>query len=214
MTAATDWASRAEQTLLDAALADAPAWGWNAGLVARAAVGAGLSAGETGLLIPGGARDLAALLSRRHDAAALAALAAVDPGALKMRERIAVAVNARLAAALADESAVRRWAMFMAAPRNLPLAARLTWESADALWRWAGDTATDENHYSKRAILSGILASTLAVRLASDQAAAEAHLAARIENVMSFERWKAGRTPAHRLHGLAAALGAVRYGRD
>jgi chemotaxis protein methyltransferase CheR len=55
---------------------------------------------------------------------------------------------------LNDDAAVRRWAGFLALPFNLPLALRLLWESADALWRWAGDTATDENHYSKRAILS------------------------------------------------------------
>ena len=39
----------------------------------------------------------------------------------------------------------------------MPLGLRLAWESADALWRWAGDTATDENHYSKRVLLAGIL---------------------------------------------------------
>ena len=27
-----------------------------------------------------------------------------------------------------------------------------------AIWRWAGDTATDVNHYTKRALLAGILA--------------------------------------------------------
>jgi hypothetical protein len=43
--------------------------------------------------------------------------------------------------------------------QNLSLGARLLWEAADAIWRWAGDTATDENHYTKRLILSGVIAS-------------------------------------------------------
>jgi ubiquinone biosynthesis protein COQ9 len=211
--ATPDWADEAEQRLLDAAIALAPERGWNAELPARAGAAAGLSAGEVELLIPGGARDLAALLSRRHDRAALAALSALDPFGMKIRKRIAVGVEARIEAAMADEAALRRWTLFMARPDTAPLALRLAWESADALWRWAGDTAVDENHYSKRAILSAVLVSTLAVRLASGHEAARAHLAARIENVMAFERWKAGFKPADVLREAAEALGRLRYGR-
>lgn len=211
--AAPDWADQAEQEVLDAALPLADGLGWSPRLIERAAAEAGLAAGEAALLLPNGPRDLAALLSRRHDAAALAALAQVDPKSLKIRQRIQRGVEARLDAAMADPAALRRWAGFLALPTNLPLALRLTWESADLLWRWAGDTATDENHYSKRAILSGILISTLAVRLASGPSAASDYLAARIENVMAFETWKAGLKPVTALRDLAEALGRMRYGK-
>ncbi len=206
-----DWADLAEQRVLDAALPLADRLGWGARLIDEAAAAAGLMPGEAALLLPNGPRDLAALLSRRHDAAGLAALAAVDPKSLKMRQRIARGVEARLEAAMADEAALRRWAGFLALPGNLPLALRLTWESADGVWRWAGDTATDENHYSKRAILSGILISTLAIRLASGREAAAANLSARIDNVMAFETWKAGLKPVTALRDLAEALGRLRY---
>ena len=76
---------------------------------------------------------------------------------MKIRERIRCAVEARLDAAIQDEAAVRRWMGFLALPMQAPLASRLAWETADALWRWAGDEATDENHYTKRVILSGIV---------------------------------------------------------
>lgn len=207
-----DWADAAEQRVLDQALVLAPEIGWNAGLAARAGAAAGLSAGEMELLLPNGARDLAALLSRRHDRAALKALANTDPGALKIRARITLGAEARLAAAFADEPALRRGAMFLASPPNVPLALRLAWESADSLWRWAGDVAVDENHYSKRAILSAILMSTLAVRLARGRDAASAHLAARIDNVMRFETWKAKARPVNLLQEVAGALGRLRYG--
>jgi ubiquinone biosynthesis protein COQ9 len=210
---APDWADEAEQRLLDAALALAPERGWNAELPGRAGASAGLSPGEVELLIPGGARDLAALLSRRHDRAAMTALAPLDPAGMKIRRRISAGVEARIEAAMADEAALRRWALYLGRPDLLPLALRLAWESADILWRWAGDTAVDENHYSKRAILSAILISTLAVRLASGRDMARAHLAARIENVMAFERWKAGFKPADVLREAAEALGRLRYGR-
>jgi ubiquinone biosynthesis protein COQ9 len=210
---APDWADRAEQAVLDAALELAPDLGWNAGMLARAATRAGLSRGEAMLVLPNGPRDLAALLSARHDQQALAALAGVDPAGLKMRERIRRGVEARLDAADTDAPAVRRWAGFLSLPHNMPLALRLTWDSAEAIWRWAGDTATDENHYSKRAILSGILIATLAIRLSAGREAASAHLAARIDNVMAFEKWKAGIKPGDLARDLAGALGRLRYGR-
>jgi ubiquinone biosynthesis protein COQ9 len=210
--ASGDWADLAEQRVLDAALGLAPKLGWGSRLVAEAAGVAGLSPGEAELLLPNGARDLAALLSRRHDAAALAVLSLLDLKSLKMRQRIAHGATARVDAAMRDEAAVRRWTGFLALPGNLPLAARLTWESADLIWRWAGDIATDENHYSKRAILSAILASTLAVRLSSGRQEASAYLAARIDNVMAFETWKHKQKPVTILRDLAEALGQVRYG--
>jgi len=105
---------------------------------------------------------------------------------------------------------VRRWQGFLVL--NPLLGHRLLWESADAIWRWAGDVATDENHYSKRAILSGILSSTLAIRLASGPEAAAAHLDQSIDNVMSYERFKAKFRGRDWMADLAGALGKMRFG--
>jgi len=209
-----DWAARAEQQLLDQALAIAPHEGWTSRMARLAGRAAGFSDGETELLVPHGPADLAALLSRRHDQRALIALKAVDPEPLKIRERIARALEARLDAAAQDEPATRRWMGWLALPANAPLAARLAWESADVLWRWAGDEATDENHYSKRAILAGILSAALAIRLSSGRGDALRFVDRRIEDVMRFERWKAttGLRPSLWLAGVAHALGRARYG--
>src|SRR5579864_577844 len=185
-----DWAAEAEAKVLDEALRLAPAMGWTAAMVRAAAAAAGFSEGEAELLLPGGPRDLAALYVRDRDAAALRGLAEVDPAGLKIRERIRRAAWARIEADMAHEAATRRLTGFLALPANAALALRLLWGSADAIWRWAGDTATDANHYSKRALLAGILASTLLVRLADGEAAAQAHLDRRIEGVMRFERLK------------------------
>ncbi|MEP6968055.1 MAG: COQ9 family protein [Pseudomonadota bacterium] len=212
MTEDRDWADETEGRLLTAALAHAPHLGWTRRLVAVAAREIGLTAAEAELLLPHGPRDLASLLARRHDARALASLAPVDPASLKVRERIRQGVLARCDAAMEDEAAVRRWSGFLALPGNIPLGLRLTWASADALWRWAGDVATDENHYSKRALLAEILISTLAVRLALGANAAAAHLDGRIAAVMAFERWKAGIKPSDAARRLAARLGRLRYG--
>ena len=213
MSADTDWADDAEQRVLDEALRLAPETGWNGRLVARAAAAAGLSAGDAELLLPHGAKDLAALATARHLERAFERLEGIDPVALKVRERIRVAVQAKIEGTVDDGPALRNLAGFLCLPQNLPLALALLWKSADAIWRWAGDTAVDENHYSKRAILSAILATTLAVRMTSGKTAADHHLDARIDNVMSFERWKATRPRWHLGPEIAVALARVRYGK-
>ncbi len=207
-----DWAADAEARVLAEALKLAPTQGWTWAMTKAAGAAAGFSLGETELLLPGGPRDLAALHSRACDAAALSALADVDPKSLKVRERIRLGASARIDAAMAGEAATRRCAGFLALPPNAALGLRLVWESADAIWIWAGDTATDENHYSKRALLAGILAATLLVRLSQGEAAAAVTLDRRIEAVMAFERFKARVGKLMLGDWTAGAVGRLRYG--
>ena len=202
-----DWADRMEQSVLDSALQLAPRLGWNRQLVREACAVNGLSEGDQELLLPNGPRDLAALLWRRHDEQALAELG--DSAGLKIRERIARALTTRLEVAMAHPEAEKRASGFMALPTNADLVLSLTWGTADALWRWAGDTATDWNHYSKRTILSGILIPAMTLRLFDGKDASDAFIAARIENVMAFEKWKAGKDfdgPVRKLTGLLSRL--------
>jgi ubiquinone biosynthesis protein COQ9 len=214
MTTTANWAETAEQQLLDAALPLTVAHGWTQRMVKLAGRSLGFSDGETELLVPHGPADLAALLVRRFDQRTLAVLAEVDPASLKIRERIRRACEAHLDAASADEATLRRLTGYLALPQNLPLGGKLLWDSADHLWRWAGDVATDENHYSKRAILGGILSGALAIRLSSGRQAALEFVDRRIENVMAYEKWKAtgGFRPGDWLSQAAQALGRMRYG--
>lgn len=210
---AHDWIDRTERAVLDSAVTLAGRHGWSDALVRAACAANGLSLGDQELLLPHGPRDLAALLSRRHDARAMTALADLDPATLKIRERIARAVSARLEAAADDLDASKRCAGFLALPLNAPLGLQLTWETADLLWRWAGDTATDWNHYSKRTILSGILAPAMTLRLFDGREAADAFVAKRIENVMAFEKWKAGKDFDAPVNRVIKALSRMRYGK-
>ena len=209
----TDWAADAESRLLEAALPLVPELGWNWRLVRRAAQAVGLSLPEAELLLPGGARDLAALFSYRHDETALTTLASMDAAGLKIRERIARGVEARVEAAASDESASRAWLGYLALPQNVALGGRLFWTSADVIWRWAGDTSTDASHYSKRVILATLLSSTLAVRMSNTPAAAQTHLERGIAAVMAFEKMKAKLGPRPFAAAAAEALGRFRYGR-
>lgn len=210
-----DWADRMEQAVLDAALKRLPTHAhWDQKLVDVAASDVGLTPAAIRLILPTGPKDLAALLSKRHDDLTLRQLCVGDAQGLKMREKITLAVATRIDIAMADEAAVRRSLGFLALPAQAPLSGRLMWAAADMIWRWAGDAATDFNHYSKRAILSTVLGSTLAVRLAAGEDAARRHLDARIEGVMAFEKLKSRvkLDPEGALRSFADALGRRRYG--
>ena len=134
---------------------------------------------------------------------------------LKIRERIRRLVQFRLDAVAGQQEALRRALAIMAMPQNAAQALKLGWSSTDAMWRLAGDTATDYNHYTKRMTLGALYASTLAV-FAQDQsegfADTRAFLERRIENVMQFEKVKAQflRPDAERF-SPARLLGRLRY---
>jgi ubiquinone biosynthesis protein COQ9 len=210
-----DWADRTEQAVLDAAIQRLSTHGhWDQKLVDLAASDIGLTPAAIRLLLPSGPRDLAALLSQRHDDLTLRQLRAGDTQGLKIREKITLAVATRIDVAMADEIAVRRSLGFLALPAQAPLSGRLMWAAADLIWRWAGDAASDFNHYSKRAILSTVLGSTLAVRLSAGEDTAKRHLDARIDGVMAFEKLKSRvkLDPEEALRRFAGALGRRRYG--
>src|SRR5436309_2571580 len=80
---------------------------------------------------------------------------------LKIREKIRALVWQRLEIMGPSREAVRRALAILAMPQNLPLALRISWRSADLMWRLAGDTSTDFNHYTKRMTLGAVYGSTL-----------------------------------------------------
>ena len=112
----------------------------------------------------------------------------------KIREKIRDLVLYRLDAVTGQEEALRRALAVSALPQNARAALHGAWKSADIMWRLAGDTATDYNHYTKRMILSSVYGSTLLVWLndATDgKEETKAFLDRRIDNVMQFEKAKA-----------------------
>jgi ubiquinone biosynthesis protein COQ9 len=130
----------------------------------------------------------------RADALMTEAMVAAGVETMKIRDRIRLALNTRLDAADHDKEAVRRALNVLLLPANAPLAASTLWRTADAMWRAAGDTATDFNHYSKRIILGGVYSATLLYWLdddSEDHAATRAFIDRRIDGVMRFEKGKA-----------------------
>ena len=133
---------------------------------------------------------------------------------MKIREKIRALVWRRLEIMGPAREAVRRALAILAMPQNVPLALQIGWRSADLMWRIAGDTSADFNHYTKRMTLGAVYASTLFVWL-DDQSEGwrdtAAFLDRRIDDVMRFEKFKADwRGSADHL-SLSRFLGRLRY---
>jgi ubiquinone biosynthesis protein COQ9 len=172
--------------LLDAMLDVAPDMGWTRAALDRAAEKAGLSVGQALLSAPNGVPDVLEAFGKR--AARSAGLAILSADNLKVREKVRAGVKGWLAALDAHKPAVKRAA---ATPANLLTGPKGLWAAADAIWSALGDKSTDYNWYTKRMTLSAVLGSTLAAWMgADDEAAIDAFLDRRIENVMQFEKLK------------------------
>jgi ubiquinone biosynthesis protein COQ9 len=141
-----------------------------------------------------GPLDLVEAISDVHDEEMEKRLAKAKLSALKMRERIGRAVLTRLEILRPHKEAARRAAAFLTLPPNAATGAKLLYRTVDRMWRAAGDTSTDFNFYTKRAILAGVYSSTLLRWFGDDsveQSDTRGFLDARIENVMQFEKFKA-----------------------
>jgi ubiquinone biosynthesis protein COQ9 len=133
----------------------------------------------------------------------------------KIREKIRELIWRRLKIMGAAREAVRRGLAILAMPQNIPLALRISWRTADVMWRIAGDTSTDFNHYTKRMTLGAVYGSTLLVWL-DDQTEGWTETAAfldrRIDDVMKIEKLKAEwRGSSDRRLSLSRFLGRLRY---
>lgn len=147
-------------TLLMALLPDVPFDGWSRHTLLSAAHQLGISAAEAASQFPGGSADMVAEFSRWADRQMLARLAHLDLHELRTHEKVAAAAMARLEALALHREAVRRSLRVLAQPHNAPLAARLLYETVDAIWYAIGDQSTNFSFYTKRALLVGIYAMT------------------------------------------------------
>ena len=168
--------------------------GWSDEALVHAADVAGVDIDVARLAFPNGGMDMITAWIDTIDAAMVVALPAEKLAEMKIRERIRSLVTFRLETVAGLEEALRRSLAIMAMPQNAATTLKIGWRSADKMWRLAGDTSTDYNHYSKRAILASIYAATLAVFVDDESEGKEethAFLDRRIEGVMKFEKAKA-----------------------
>lgn len=197
--------------IADAAIFD----GWSDAALEMAADQMGADIDVARLAFKGGALDMVFAWIESVDMAMAAAFPEEKVAQMKIRERIRSLVQFRLDAVAGQEEALRRAIAIMAMPQNAPASAKRGWQTADLMWRLAGDTATDYNHYTKRAILASLYGATLAVFVEDEsegKAETRAFLDRRIEGVMKFEKVKAKwLNPDRETFSVSRFLGRLRY---
>ncbi|HXZ02478.1 MAG TPA: COQ9 family protein [Stellaceae bacterium] len=200
--------------LIEAVLPDVPFDGWSRGAIAAAARRLGWDEAALAALFPGGPRDVVAGFSRWADQRMLAALAGQDVEAMKPHERVAAAIRARLAVFEPHREAVRRALALLALPQHAPLGLRLLYDTVDAVWRAAGDTASDFSFYTKRGLLAGVYAATTLYWLedrSPGSTETQAFLDRRLDHVMALPRL--GARLRRRLDGLPNPFRLMRIAR-
>ena len=189
--------------------------GWTGKAVETAAAQAGIDLAQAKLAFPKDPAHMVDAYIQGVDAAMEAHFTPERIAALKVRERIRALIWHRLEIMAPAREAVRTGLSILAMPQNIPNAMKAGWRTADLMWRLAGDTATDYNHYTKRIILSGVYGSTLLAWLddrSEGWAETGAFLDRRLAGVMRFEKWKANWAGSD-LHrpSLTRFLGRLRY---
>lgn len=197
--------------LLEAILPHVAFDGWSPEAFAAAVSDCELDPNAAKLACPRGAVDLAIAFHIAGDAAMTAAVTSADLSDMRFRDKVAEAIRLRLAA-VDDKEAVRRGSTLFAMPHMAPDGAKLVWGTADAIWTALGDTSDDINWYTKRATLSAVYGSVVLYWLGDDSIdgqATDAFIDRRIENVMQFEKVKAGVNNNPLLKPITGPLGRM-----
>ena len=142
---------------LDALLPRVPELGWSMVAAKQAAREADITPGEQALAAPNGISSLIDHFFDRAIDQMLASLATQDLAVLRTHERVAAGIRAWLDALVPHKEAVRKAAGKGLLPWGAGAAIKRVWAIADAIWEAAGDTATDYNRQTKRALLSAVM---------------------------------------------------------
>ena len=183
------------ERLLRATLSHVPFDGWTMVALRAGARDAGLDPADILRAFPGGPVDAVACHSQLADRRMVEEIGRRDPSAMKVRDRVAMAIVIRLEQNAADREAIRRGLSLLSMPQNAALAAKLLYNTVDAVWYACGDTATDFNFYTKRGLLAGVYGATLLYWLddhSEDFTDTRSFLDRRIAGIMRIPRAQAG----------------------
>ena len=188
--------SREEQRdqLLEAALVHVPFDGWSRRSLMAGARDAGIDPATARRLFPRAGDDLLVHLERWADRKMLERVDAATLQTMRMRDRIAALVRARLEVLTPHREAMRRAVAARMLPGNMLAAGSSLWHTADVMWSAAGDHAVDFSYYTKRAMLAGVCSTTFFYWLDDRSPGLEdswAFLERRIDDVMQITQMRA-----------------------
>jgi len=174
--------------ILLSALENVPFDGWRWPVIEQAAQDEGFDASMALAVFPDEMEDVLLHFSRWADEQMLEKLNEGDFSGARVRDKIEQAVIARLEELEPFKDSVQKAAAYWIGPLKSIQAGKSIWKTADIIWIWAGDTSDDYNRYTKRALLSGVISTTM-LRWLNDSedgfAKTKGFLNRRINNVLT-----------------------------
>ncbi len=180
--------------LLQAALVHVPFDGWSRRYACAPPRPTSARGGLARRLFPRGGDDLLVHLEGWADRQMLARIDPAELAGLRLRERIARLVRARLEVLTPHREALRRATAARLLPGNAVAATTSLWRTVDLIWELAGDRANDASYYTKRALLAAVWTSTFLVWLDDRSDGLEAtwaFLERRLDNVLQIGKVRA-----------------------
>lgn len=181
------------EALLLATLPYAGAEGWGEAALLQGAQDCQISEKQALELFPGGAAEMIGFFSAWADERMQRILPVKEMEKLRVRDRVAIGVRARLEVLSPFKEATAATLTFFARPWHASQGLHQLYETVDSIWQAAGDESVDYNYYTKRILLAGVYTSTLLFWLkdeSEDHEETWAFLDRRIENVMKIEKVK------------------------
>ena len=134
--------------------------GWSEATLVKASVKVGFPALEARLLFPGGVGDALNHYTLMIDHSLKEKAFEKELSTMRVHERIYWLVKTRLEFMRSDKDALRQAAAWRLVRNYGIQSMKGLWGISDTLWQLAGDTSTDSNYYTKRALLLKVYIST------------------------------------------------------
>ncbi len=148
---------RIQHDIVQKALPHVPFDGWTETVFNRAVAETEYSSDLVQVAFPRRVQDLIFAFARFIDKETASALAKGSIQDMRVRDRIKIGVQTRLKVLASYREAERLAVGFYVLPIHTRHGLKSVWQTADLIWDFAGDTATDYNRYTKRALLSSVL---------------------------------------------------------
>ena len=150
---------RQRKKILKQALIDINTYGFNENMLIQAAKNCNFSKGTVGRLFPEGIYEMKEYFFNQTDIEMLKKINQIENKDIRIRDKIYNGVIIRLEIFQKNKDSIKH--IFVSESSTPIKSIRNLWNTADLIWRSAGDTSTDYNHYTKRLLLSWVYLSTL-----------------------------------------------------
>ena len=135
--------------------------GWNEKLFVNMVINSNFTLEEINTLFPKGYTTLISMYLKEINSKMTVESQKINLIRLRIHERIREIFILRLKIMSKEKKLISKTFLYLLLPQNYKLALKNLYKTVDQMWFLAGDSSTDFNFYSKRAILSSIYASVI-----------------------------------------------------